>query len=58
MVQDGFQKKNLQVITQKDELEKWLKNLEVKNATILLMSSGNYDGINIDIFAKQKILNN
>jgi len=53
MVQQGFQKKNLQVITQKKELENWLKNLEVENATILLMSSGNYDSIDIDAFAKQ-----
>ncbi len=53
MVQQGFQKKNLQVITQKDELENWLKNLEVENATILLMSSGNYDSIDVDAFAKQ-----
>jgi UDP-N-acetylmuramate: L-alanyl-gamma-D-glutamyl-meso-diaminopimelate ligase len=53
MVQQGFQKKSLHVITQKDELENWLKNLEVENATILLMSSGNYDGLDIEAFAKQ-----
>jgi len=53
IVQQGFQKKNLQVITQKKELENWLKNLEIENAAILLMSSGNYDGIDIDAFAKQ-----
>ncbi len=53
IVQQGFQKKNLQVITQKQELERWLKNREIENATIVLMSSGNYDGIDIDAFAKQ-----
>ncbi len=53
IVQQGFQKKKLQVITQKKELENWLKNLEIENAAILLMSSGNYDGIDIDAFAKQ-----
>jgi UDP-N-acetylmuramate: L-alanyl-gamma-D-glutamyl-meso-diaminopimelate ligase len=53
MVQEGFQKKNLQVITKKSDLENWLKYLQVENATILLMSSGNYDGIDIEVFAKQ-----
>jgi len=53
MVQQGFQKKKLQVLTQKEELEDWLKNLEVEGATILFMSSGNYDGIDIDAFARQ-----
>jgi UDP-N-acetylmuramate: L-alanyl-gamma-D-glutamyl-meso-diaminopimelate ligase len=53
MVQQGFQKKNLCVITQREELGNWLKNREVKNATILLMSSGNFDNFDIDTFAKQ-----
>ncbi|HVE60314.1 MAG TPA: Mur ligase family protein [Chitinophagaceae bacterium] len=55
MVQKGFQKENLQIITEKKELEDWLQMLEVKNATLLLMSSGNYDGINIEAYAKEII---
>ncbi len=53
MVQQGFQKKNLCVVTQREELGNWLKNREVKNATILLMSSGNFDNFDIETFAKQ-----
>lgn len=46
-VKEGFQKNNLEVITNRSELEKRLAQNEEKNAVWLFMSSGNYDGMDI-----------
>jgi UDP-N-acetylmuramate: L-alanyl-gamma-D-glutamyl-meso-diaminopimelate ligase len=46
-VLQGFNKPGLQVISEKSELEKWLLNRSYNNASLVLMSSGNYDGIDI-----------
>jgi UDP-N-acetylmuramate: L-alanyl-gamma-D-glutamyl-meso-diaminopimelate ligase len=46
-VKDGFAKNNLAVITNKEELTEWLQKHDYKNANLLLMSSGNYDGLDI-----------
>jgi UDP-N-acetylmuramate: L-alanyl-gamma-D-glutamyl-meso-diaminopimelate ligase len=46
-IKEGFKKDNLLVFTAKDELEKWVKEHQYKNTSILLMSSGNYDGSDI-----------
>jgi UDP-N-acetylmuramate: L-alanyl-gamma-D-glutamyl-meso-diaminopimelate ligase len=43
----GFNKLNLKVITDKEELEKKLKNIDTHNINFLFMSSGNYEGIDI-----------
>ena len=43
----GFAKEGLTVINEKEELEKWLAQQSYENANLLLMSSGNYDGIDI-----------
>ena len=51
-VEEGFQKKGLAVINEKEELEKWLPQQSYENANLLLMSSGNYDGADIITFAK------
>ncbi len=48
VVQTGFDKKNLIVMNDKKDLEKWLLQHDFKNATLVLMSSGNYDGLAID----------
>lgn len=46
-VMEGFKKDNLLVFTVKDELANWLCKSQYSNTNILLMSSGNYDGLDI-----------
>lgn len=50
-VLQGFGKQNLQVITDKNELDKWLSSLSYNNANLVLMSSGNYAGLDVNAFA-------
>jgi UDP-N-acetylmuramate: L-alanyl-gamma-D-glutamyl-meso-diaminopimelate ligase len=47
IVKDGFQKQNLEVITDRKDLEEKLKQYNFNNTNFLFMSSGNYDGMNI-----------
>jgi len=49
----GFGKPGLAVINEKEELQAWLTQQSYKNANLLLMSSGNYDGLDIITFANQ-----
>ncbi len=52
----GFNKTNLLVINNKNELEKALEKFETENATFLFMSSGNYEGLDIlDAITETKI---
>ncbi len=44
---DGFQKSNLEVITERKFLEERLRKENLKNTNLLFMSSGNYDGMDI-----------
>jgi len=53
----GFNKEGLQVLNDKDDLMNWLKQQPYKNACLLLMSSGNYDGADILNFAQEIIRN-
>ena len=46
-VKAGFAKDNLLVINKREELEQFLKNQNFADANLLLMSSGNYDGLDI-----------
>jgi UDP-N-acetylmuramate: L-alanyl-gamma-D-glutamyl-meso-diaminopimelate ligase len=50
---EGFDKKGLIVINEKEELIKWLHQQSYENANLLLMSSGNYDGMDTISFAKE-----
>lgn len=52
VVYKGFNKQGLNVITDKEELNTWLTNQSYNNANLVLMSSGNYDGLDINTFAK------
>lgn len=52
-VATGFGKKGLVVINEKEELLAWLMQPSYKNVNLLLMSSGNYDGLDIVTFASQ-----
>ncbi|HSN08185.1 MAG TPA: Mur ligase family protein [Hanamia sp.] len=47
IVKNGFQKENLEVITERKNLEEKLKSYSFNNTNFLFMSSGNYDGMNI-----------
>ena len=49
----GFGKKGLVVIHKKEELAEWLMKQSYKNANLLLMSSGNYDGLDIQALINQ-----
>lgn len=50
-VVEGFDKKGLLVMTDKNELEQWLRQQDYSNTNLVLMSSGNYDGIDLPSFA-------
>ena len=52
-VKAGFGKQGLMVITKREELEKWLRSFEYRNSNLVLMSSGNYDGMDMLTFANQ-----
>jgi len=52
-VMDGFAKDGLTVINEKEELDVWLIQQSYENANLLLMSSGNYDGLDMIGFAKK-----
>jgi UDP-N-acetylmuramate: L-alanyl-gamma-D-glutamyl-meso-diaminopimelate ligase len=52
-VVSGFNKPGLAVINRREDLEKWLKTHDYENASLLLMSSGNYDGLDMLTFADQ-----
>lgn len=54
-VMDGFQTKGLIVLNHRSELESWLETVEIRNSVIIFMSSGNYDGVDIEGFAKRII---
>lgn len=54
-VLQGFNKPGLGVINNKEDLEQWLHQQDFKNANLLFMSSGNYDGLDIATFAKEKV---
>jgi UDP-N-acetylmuramate: L-alanyl-gamma-D-glutamyl-meso-diaminopimelate ligase len=47
IVKKGFEKENLEVITERETLEEKLRSYNFYNTNFLFMSSGNYDGMNI-----------
>jgi UDP-N-acetylmuramate: L-alanyl-gamma-D-glutamyl-meso-diaminopimelate ligase len=53
VVERGFGKKGLHVYNDRNELEQWLQSLDYKNAVVVFMSSGNYDGSDTEGFAKR-----
>lgn len=57
-VLEGFGKPGLIVMNEKEDLEKWLLTIPNHDANILFMSSGNYDGLNINSLARDIIHHN
>jgi UDP-N-acetylmuramate: L-alanyl-gamma-D-glutamyl-meso-diaminopimelate ligase len=53
VVKKGFAKENLQVFNDRSELEDWLNRLNYKEAVVVFMSSGNYDGFSTEDFARR-----
>lgn len=54
-IYDSFEKDNLIVLTKSDDVRKTLFEYKSKNSIFLLMSSGNFDGINLVSFADELI---
>ena len=49
----GFAKPGLAVINDRNSLEEWLNSQDYSHSNLLLMSSGNYDGMDILTFANR-----
>ncbi len=47
IVKAGFAKPKLNIFTKREEIERWLSQHEYANTNLLFMSSGNYDGLDI-----------
>ncbi len=54
-VQEGFGKEGLLVMNDKNEFWQWLQQQSYINTNLALMSSGNYDGLDMLTFAAQLI---
>ena len=54
-VKKAFGNENLKVINKTDDVKKWLLEKKGDNAVFLLMSSGNFGGINLDEFAVELV---
>jgi UDP-N-acetylmuramate: L-alanyl-gamma-D-glutamyl-meso-diaminopimelate ligase len=52
-VKSGFGREDLQVFTGREELEAWLRSRQYSDSNLLLMSSGNFDGLDVATFANQ-----
>ncbi len=52
-VKNGFNKKELIVLTDSKALEEWLHTRNYRHSNLLLMSSGNYDGLDIPALTKE-----
>jgi len=52
-VREGFNQPGLLVMNHKEDLQNWLEKKSFYNANLVLMSSGNYDGIDMLTFASR-----
>lgn len=55
LVRDSFASSNVRVFTDSNELTNHLRTLKWENSNLLLMSSGNFDGVDLNAFAKELI---
>jgi UDP-N-acetylmuramate: L-alanyl-gamma-D-glutamyl-meso-diaminopimelate ligase len=53
VVEEGFGKPGLAVLNSREQLETWLSDKDYHQASLLLMSSGNYDGMDMLTFAEK-----
>jgi UDP-N-acetylmuramate: L-alanyl-gamma-D-glutamyl-meso-diaminopimelate ligase len=54
-VRKAFGTENVEVFTDSQQLQARLREIEYKNTALLMMSSGNFDGVNIPEFARELI---
>ena len=54
-VKQAFGGKNLTVFTDREKLQETLRTMDFTNSVLLLMSSGNFSGINVLEFAKELV---
>jgi UDP-N-acetylmuramate: L-alanyl-gamma-D-glutamyl-meso-diaminopimelate ligase len=52
-VKQGFAKPGLLVFNEQEKMKEWLERQNYQNANLLLMSSGNYDGMDLLTFVKE-----
>ena len=57
-VRKAFGTENVEVFTDSQALQARLREIEYKNTALLMMSSGNFDGVNIPEFARELISSN
>ena len=53
VVEEGFAKPGLAVLNSREQLETWLSDKDYHQASLLLMSSGNYDGMDMLTFVEK-----
>jgi UDP-N-acetylmuramate: L-alanyl-gamma-D-glutamyl-meso-diaminopimelate ligase len=53
VVKKGFNKNELSVFNERAELQQWLQQTNYENAVVVFMSSGNYDGLDTEAFARE-----
>lgn len=58
LVRESFGSSNVKVFTNSNELTNHLRTMNWSNANLLLMSSGNFDGVDLNGFAKELIEKN
>ncbi len=54
-VKDGFDNKKLLIFTESNKLQNYLKEIDYSDKNLLIMTSGNLDGVNLGEFAKEII---
>ena len=52
-IYEAFQRKDLQVFNDSEKMKNALLSADWRNAVLLLMSSGNFDGINLNQFGEK-----
>lgn len=57
IIQDAFNRDDIKVFTDPESLQQFLKSLAWKQKNLLLMSSGNYGGMDLDAFGKSLVSN-
>jgi len=54
-VEEAFLPSKVKVYNQAEEVTSYLKAQDLKEAIVLLMTSGNFDGLNLNQFAKELV---
>jgi UDP-N-acetylmuramate: L-alanyl-gamma-D-glutamyl-meso-diaminopimelate ligase len=54
-VKGGFKRSDLEVMTNRDSLTQWLLSKRQPETCFLLMSSGNYDGVDVQSLSNELV---